>query len=248
MEIKIPLNDSSYYFSEDPKKDLMDKLVTYTLKAEHQLSFDEASKIPEMYKPNYYAFYYGSFQEAARIAWKKAREINVPNTTSPVLQEETFNPKATQNTEPELESSIPSPKRRKAGRKQHFTAETIIASIIEFYKANGRLPSQYDMMVDPEMPSWPTILKYIGPKSEWENHFELPPLEATPPAKESPSLLNQQVLSMEGSAPPAEKPSDPPAEKVKIEASHRKEVDVYVIKLKITLPNRKNPVLVTLTI
>jgi len=73
MGTRIPLNDGSGFFSDNPKNDSMKLLVEKTIIAGHPLTFDEAKQDAKMIQPNFYAFYYGSFQEAAQMAWGKAR-------------------------------------------------------------------------------------------------------------------------------------------------------------------------------
>ena len=50
----------------------------------------------------------------------------------------------------------------------HYTFENIKESIRKYYQQNGRLPGQRETGGIPELPSWSTLLKYLGPKSNWD--------------------------------------------------------------------------------
>ena len=118
---------------------MLNKLIEKSYAAEHLLTFEEASEDPRMIPPNSYAFYYGSYREAAQIAWQKAKARL-------------------------FQQSI----HKKEGKMPHYTFENIKESIRKYYQQNGRLPDQRETGGIPELPSWSTLLKYLGPKSNWD--------------------------------------------------------------------------------
>lgn len=73
MGTRLSKNKGGFLYLESPREQLMKMLVEKTLAAGHTLSFKEVSEDPDMVTPNTYAFYFGSFSEAAETAWKKAR-------------------------------------------------------------------------------------------------------------------------------------------------------------------------------
>ena len=192
------------------------------------LSYNDAEGIPDMYQPNFYAFYYGSFSEAAQIAWKMALVDAMPKP-----QEKIRRPNIMTTTKSEKNSSAPPSKPKRATRKSHFNKEMIIERLLEYYDKNGRLPTQLEIAITPELPSWTTISKFLGPKSEWGKQFALPPIEQALPAKKAASS--------------AGKPSSSTKE-VTVETAHYNKDNAEIIELKINLPDRTKPILVTLTI
>ena len=138
MGVRVSYNDGSVFFAENPKQDMMNKLIEKTYEARHLLTFEEASEDPQMIPPNSYAFYYGSYREAAWIAWQKAK--------ARLFQQSVH---------------------EKGEKMSHYTFENIKRSIREYYQQNGRLPCQHDVQGDPGLPSWTTMLKHLGPKSGW---------------------------------------------------------------------------------
>lgn len=72
MGIQLTKSKGGHIYLENPMEELMEMLVEKTLALGHMVSFREACEDPELVDPNSYAFYYGSFSEAAKIAWKKA--------------------------------------------------------------------------------------------------------------------------------------------------------------------------------
>lgn len=71
------LNDGSQTRISDTrseKETLLDLLVEKTKKIRHQLSWQEASSIPDMVKPSEFINYgFSSFDEAAKTAWFKVK-------------------------------------------------------------------------------------------------------------------------------------------------------------------------------
>lgn len=52
---------------------LMKALITATAKAGHRLTFEEAQKTEGLPTPNTFAYHWGSYDQAAQIAWKKVQ-------------------------------------------------------------------------------------------------------------------------------------------------------------------------------
>ena len=71
MGIQLGKSKGGYVFLENPREELMEMLVNKTRAVGHMVSFKEASEDPDLVDPNNFAFYYGSFSEAAAIAWRK---------------------------------------------------------------------------------------------------------------------------------------------------------------------------------
>ena len=159
-------NDGNKFSTENPEKDLMDLLIEKTISAGHMLSFEEASKDPEMVQPNNYAYYFGSFGEAAKMAWRRARP---PNKKSDGLTEqgrklvETLQKtRQITGTPYRREVSWMSELQKKTprGKNARYTVEEIKEALKEFYNRNGRLPSSKDAKrYDSGLPSWPTLIK-----------------------------------------------------------------------------------------
>ena len=258
MGLRITLNDGSGFYSDNPHRDLMDRLIEKTLTAGHMLSFDEASDDPKMVKPNHYAFYYGSFNEASQAAWAKVKAIKagkdqvepkrVPKPQRPIEREFPI----TQNPI-EKKAPLSEPKRRRGRKSSHYTPEIVKAHLLAFYDRFGRLPTQTEVMTDPEMPSWVTLTKLLGPKSGWEQL--LPPTpnkeekHINPPTEQSddslPSQDDDQSPTVEEQEPIT---SEVKENEVTIDATKYQGNGAIVVEVKISLPDREKPILITLTV
>lgn len=168
-------NNGDKFGAEKPEKDLMDLLVEKTISAGHMLSFQEASSDPEMVQPNNYAFYFGSFSDAAKIAWLKARpSINGQiGSVEPTLKTATMSGKTHQHTEiPRRKEVIwmsESKEEKQKGKGARYTVEEIKSILVDFYSRTKRLPSQKDAQeYSSGLPSWGTLIKFLGPKSGWQ--------------------------------------------------------------------------------
>ena len=75
MGARISRNKGGYLYMSNPKEQLMEMLVDKTLSVGRMVTFKEASEDPGMVCPNNYAFYFGSFDEAAKLAWNKAKNL-----------------------------------------------------------------------------------------------------------------------------------------------------------------------------
>lgn len=118
---------------------LRDALVKATKDAGHELSFDEATKIPEMFYPNQYAFYFKSFGCVARQVW---------------------NDICADNEDARERKEMMNVGRRKSDRE-------VISAVKAFYDKYKRLPIQTEAVNSDELPSWGRIVKALGPKNTW---------------------------------------------------------------------------------
>ena len=248
MGIRIELNDGTYFLSDNPKEELMNILVKKTTEAGHLLTFDEANSDLTMIQPNFYAFYYGSFSEAAQIAWKRA-------TTR-------------------LSRTAQSEKER-AYMSANYSFETIKGQLIDYYNEYGRLPTQSEIMSNPDFPSWTTMIKFLGPKSGWaqllppvaeahtadlpsdellnDGHSKSPSSsdESTVPAleDETEALAEQEIVPVvEPTLDTPDAPTNLNTNDVKINTSKHQTEDAITIEVKLSLPHRDKPVLFTLTV
>ena len=285
MGVQITRNDGSQFFSDNPKKDLMDKLMEQTSLAGHLLSFDEAGKDPKMIQPNCYAFYFGSFSEAAKKAWdrlaKPSRQVVRPikpiaRPSRPVVKP---NDQAAEPSKPTPKSNGEKPsimteqatrKRRGSVRSPHYNYDRVKAQMMAFYDQHGRLPMQVEVVSNPELPSWTTLIKFLGPKTDWEEALSLPPKQTgsqgpkrplgqrVEPSKELPTpesrpgSLSQPDSSLSGNESP-QSDTQPiireiTDDKVVIDASKLKKDDIVTIEVKFVFPGRENPIQITLTV
>lgn len=275
MGIQLSKTKGGYLSFENPKKQLMKMLVEKTRDVGHVLSFREACEDPDMIDPNNYAFYFGSFREAAKLAWKEANgnpqgetntsqpstvqiipnskkslpkdQPNRPPTSSGVnmelpltdLEIEQFEAEDYLDDEPYESDSLDSSQylelsssNKKKSRTQKYTREQLKGQIIAFYRRNGRMPSQTDVASDPNMPSWATLYKHLGHKSEW---VKLIPQEL----REEPSLSDVTQA-------PSEQVSEGGG--VRIITSHRWRGNALFVEVAINRPDRIDPILITLSV
>lgn len=180
-------NNGEKFMTANPQEDLMNLLIDKTISAGHILSFKEASEDPEMVKPNDYAAYFGSFDRAAQLAWNKvsppitssdgltdygrelARKLkNAPNREKIITYERKVRTSKRKAHFHERERGNQMSKNRHKDRKPKYTAEQIKEQLIEFYKKTNRLPTQDDAKAcNNNLPSWGTLIKYLGPKDVW---------------------------------------------------------------------------------
>ena len=71
----LPLNNGELFFvGEDAKTAIYELLKEKTRKLGHKMSFKEAISDPEMVHPNQYAYFFGSFDKAAEMAWREVQD------------------------------------------------------------------------------------------------------------------------------------------------------------------------------
>ena len=69
--VSLKTNQEKLVFSENPQVEMMDLLVEKTRALGRIVTFSDATNDPDFFKPNQYAFYYGSFEKAALEAWRR---------------------------------------------------------------------------------------------------------------------------------------------------------------------------------
>jgi len=189
-------NNGDKFKTENPEKDLMDLLVEKTISAGHMLSFQEASNDPEMVQPNNYAFYFGSFNEAARIAWLRAKP---PNSNSDGLTEQG---RKLAKALKETRQVTGKPYRREVnwmsefkgsehkGKGTRYTTEQVREKLIDFYERTGRLPKQSDIADSSNgLPSWPALVNHLGPKTGWQAIVDEQNTDSTPETEDCSSEI-----------------------------------------------------------
>lgn len=71
----LPLNNGGLFsVGEDAKTAIYELLKEKTRKLGHKMSFKEAISDPEMVHPNQYAYFFGSFDKAAEMAWGEVQD------------------------------------------------------------------------------------------------------------------------------------------------------------------------------
>ena len=107
------------------KKSLFEKLMRKTKELGRRVSFSEMQEDPAMPSPNQYAFYYGSFDEASKMA------------------ERTM--KLASKAEPKERGDLAVSKKKQNGLGEERT-KVILSEITDMYiAADGRMPSQRDI-------------------------------------------------------------------------------------------------------
>ena len=273
-------NNGDRLSTDNPKKDLMALLVERTEKLGHMLSFAEATEDPEMVQPNNYAFYFGSFGEAAKIAWRKAK---LPNKSSDGLTEygrkvvESLRKTRQLTGKPyrrEVNWMSELQKREYKGKNARYNVETVKESLVDFYNRTGRLPNQSDTRkYDSGLPSWGTMIKFLGPKKSWiavvggtdtktvSQENEAITEVVTTEIPTTPNVATGRTDTEEATTSTPQEETvvvDPPEtsfavpqqsnDGVKVETAHQEQDNLVTIEVKITLPDREKPVLITLTV
>lgn len=262
MGVQISKNNGGYLYLISPGEQLMKMLVDKTRTVGHMLSFREARDDPEMADPNNYAFYFGSFNEAAQIAWKKAQKIQqktdtsgssiiIPNSHQPISG-------ATSKSTGTCPAKTPKQSKttfRSSGRPQQYSYEQLRDKIIAFYRRNGRLPTQEDVSSDPSLPSWATLYKHLGKSSGWG---QLIPSELREKPT-SPDDINSTIEYIESSkeeslvnAPKEEPQAVTPNEGNKgepiINTQHRWKGDTMYVMFTILKPGNLTPIQLTIAV
>ena len=227
MGIQLSKTRGGYLSLENPKKQLMKMLIDKTRDVGHLLSFREACEDPNMIDPNNYAFYFGSFREAAELAWRKVSESKLDQCEAEDNLDEADDNYFLDDIPKRSESGS----RKKDPRNQKYTREQVKGKLIAFYRRNGRMPTKVDVESDPDMPSWATLHKHFGYKSEW---VKLIPQELRD--RSSPLRVIQVT------------PGQVSEDGVKIITSHHWQGNDLFVEIKINRPDRINPILITLTV
>lgn len=257
-------NNGDKFSTENPEKDLMDLLIRKTISAGHKLSFIEASNDPEMVQPNSYAFYFGSFDEAAGIAWLRARP---PNSGSDGL---TDKGRKLVRALKEIRQTTGKPYRREVnwmsepqetknkGKGSRYTIEEVKAVLVDFYNRTKRLPVQKDTQkYNSGLPSWGTMIRFLGPKSGWQGIVDSakasPAPEEPPIAEDTPQdIVVDEDVSKEVVAEAPEEAlvvtSSNDGNDAQVKTTHKVQGNLAIVDIKITLPGREQPILVTLAV
>ena len=268
-------NNGDKFSTEKPEEDLLSLLIEKTKACGHMLTFAEASADPEMVQPNSYAYYFGSFSEAAKIAWRRAR------TSISDLSGLTEQGVKTVEALKKIRQITGEPYRREVnwmsefqekghkGKGARYTIEEVKEALVSFYNRTGKLPGQNDTKkYDSGLPSWGTLTRFLGPKSGWK--AIIGGADATPvpqenvaiaesiPATSNAIVEEENVEGVAASSPQEEtataETSDLPSavpqsdDDVKVETVQQKRDNLVTIEVKITLPDREKPVFVTLTV
>lgn len=242
MGVQLSKNNGGYLYLNNPKEQLMEMLVSKTRDIGHMLSFREACEDPEMIAPNNYAFYFGSFNEATKRAWKEAQAPRPAIDTS-----ESGKTIPNSKKPPKKDKSPPSINLKSlnsTSRTQKYSFEKVKGIMIAYYKRNGRFPTNTDMMSDPSLPSSATIYKYLGHKREWE--------------KLIPPSLREESAQVEEEKPPTEedplKEGSPANDGISfstepfIVARHHWQGDTMVVEISVSKPGSDKPILITLAV
>lgn len=269
-------NNGDKFSTENPEKDLMDLLIEKTKTLGHMLTSTEASEDPEMVQPNNYAFYFGSFSEAAKIAWRRAKP---PSSSSGGLTEygrkvvEALRKTRQLTGKPyrrEVNWMSEFQEREHRGKGARYTVEEVKKALVDFYNRTGKLPNQNDTRkYDSGLPSWGTLTRFLGPKSGWmaivdgadiafvsqENAAITQSASATSDDAADEATIEKTVVDgPQDEAMTAESSSETSSttsqsdDTIKVETTHQEEDNFVTIEVKITLPDREKPVLVTLTV
>ena len=179
-QLTFDRNNGGKYTTGHPEVDLMDLLVVKTAALGHMLTFSEAAADPDMVTPNSYAYYFGSFSEAAKQAWQKVGAM----ARSGVLTENAcklINSYCNKPSEKGVNQMSEIIKSKRGGKKPQYSIAELEAKLKDFYAKNGRLPTQTDVRkYNSGLPAWGTMIKFLGPKSSWLDIVEGKPV-VTPP-------------------------------------------------------------------
>ena len=211
-------NNGDKFSTEKPEEDLLTLLVEKTKALGHMLTFAEASADPEMVQPNNYAYYFGSFGEAAAIAWRRARS---PNSGSGGLTDHGC--KAVEalkqhhqimgrpyGKEVNWMSEFLENERRDKGVR--YSAEQVKQILIDFHQRTGRLPKQTDVADRSNgLPSWTAMINHLGPKSGWQDIIDGKEpgciSEAEDSSSETGASLSVDATNLQKSEPALTEPS-----------------------------------------
>ena len=142
-------------------------------------------------------------------------------------------------------------------RTKRYSVFEVKELLMDFYKQKGRLPTQKEVVSRQyNLPNINTIYKYFGPKKDWEaillngvipqdphEDQELAPTPDEPITKESEDVVEEQDYVP---TPPEEPTEETPD--VVVETTSEKQETIVTIEIKITLPDREKPVLISLTV
>lgn len=205
-------NNGDKFGAERPKEDLLALLVEKTKALGRMLTFADASEDPEMVQPNNYAYYFGSFGNAAEIAWRRVRP---PNSVLGGLTEQGRKlVKALKRTHQAIEKPCGREVNRMAmvqeekqkGKGARYTAEEVKIALMDFYNRTGRLPGLKDTQrYDSGLPSWGTMIKFLGPKANWRgviDSLKTPPSDGVAASREALPVKAEPIVAEVATADP----------------------------------------------
>ena len=139
----------AYDMYNDNKTELFSRLVAKTRTLGRQATFSEVNEDEDMPMANDYAYYYGSFTQAAKEAWHQVETGNISsNEISKTAKEEV----------------------KKMAKRA--SKEKIIKTLRDFSEKNLRLPTNLEIEtlrdLNPEACPGPmAVRKYLGKKGTW---------------------------------------------------------------------------------
>ena len=259
----VEKNNGNKFGTTDPKKDLMDLLVEKTRALGHILTCEEANADPDMVVSNAYAFYFGSFDAAAKTAWSMVlspmSQTNLVDNKTATTQVQDRNPSKevkfvrTIKEPPKKGTShvrkFPADERRHRVKK--FTIADIEDILVNFYNRMGKLPTVTDTLGSDILPSWGVLNKYLGPKSDWQAIIDRRkavdtnqgPPEETPEIIEEPDSSKAKDISNVSSEVVTQQYGN-----IEVKTSREEQTNTTDIEVKITLPDREKPILIHLTV
>lgn len=194
----LPLNNGENFFvGEDAKTAIYNLLTEKTKNLDHKMSFKEACDDPEMVHPNQYAYFFGSFDKAAEMAWREAQSSTeddddiVIKVSSAKLEEMRARQKARKGQEKEKPQRKPtnylswaqrsSPwENRKKVREQKkppsnpdpsrvkYDRNEVIKNLSEFYYKYGGLPTVAECNLGMHnLPSDTMMRQLFGTRDHW---------------------------------------------------------------------------------
>lgn len=251
MGVHLAKNKGGYVYLENPKEQLMEMLVDKTLALGHLLSFREACEDPELIDPNNYAFYFGSFGEAAKIAWKRATNPQRGNKPTDSKIELPPSSNTHQGGFNQTRNKHPQKPRSRTGK---YTYREIKKLLVDFYKENDRLPKQAEVMSNPNMPCWATLYRILGDREEWYRivKAELEKEESLQLHKDEPASQGDTTLTEEQMGVFEDSSSSPSAIgltiKPIINAKYHWEGDILQVEFRVVKPGNARPVYITLSV
>lgn len=245
---------------ENSKRGLLNYLVRKSELAGHQLSFEEAKADPEMISPNEFAFYFGSFLEAAEQAWDQVRHA--------MLQMENEQ-KGNDGSKLLGGNEYMDSKANRRGKQSRYSIAELKFKLKQYFEQNGRLPTQAEVCADEDLPSYATLIKHLGPRSSWDEIVRKKDSDDVPAdtdisnnrlcagceedeksividtssiKKELSDDSDEQInTSLEQEGPSGE-------EDLKVETVKKENDGIIKIEMKISVPDREKPIFITLGI
>ncbi|MBR3204546.1 hypothetical protein IKF81_02605 [Candidatus Saccharibacteria bacterium] len=158
----IVLNSGKVIYTEQSiRKVIMELLEKFAAELNRPPSFSEVKQNPDLPNPNDYAFYFGSFDSAAKAAYLKTLKPDYPEGGE------------------------------KMGESQarKWTKDEVLDTLERYYDSHGCIPEFRIIHNNPTYPSWPTIKRKLGDRETWldqvlqhriqkiENNLEIPETE-----------------------------------------------------------------------